>query len=176
MSAATVYLPTNDTRALPFVETPAGRCVPVFSSLDTLAHACPEGSRYVRVPRAALATLCPDGVGILLDDRVTLTREAASLLTEPLVGESRDVPEALLGVVQAFAEARPEIRGVRWALVLPPSGVPATCVGFDVQATADERPLLEDAAAVVRDAGFDDVLFAPLREGGELALSLRPAP
>jgi SseB protein C-terminal domain len=171
LSAAAVYLPTNDEGALPFVDTPAGRCVPVFSSLETLGRSRPEGGRYLRVPRAALPTLCPDGFGVLLDDSVALTPDAAADLTQPLVGEPVEEPEELLEALRAFAETRQDVHAAYRALVVPPAGEPAICIAFDLEAGVDERALLEAAADAVSDVA--QPLFVPLREGGDLARFLR---
>jgi hypothetical protein len=173
VTASTVYLPTDDENALPFVETAGGHCVPVFSSLEALQHHRPEGGRYLRVPREALSTLCPDGVGVLLDGRVALTSAAASQLTTALVGEPKEEPEELLAVVCAFASGRSDVRHVHRAQVVPPAGTPAICIGFEVDDGADERAILESAAAAIAETQLGDVLLAPLGEGGELARFLR---
>jgi hypothetical protein len=167
--SASVYLPTNELNALPFVETAAGRCVPVFSSLEALTRYRPEGGRYVRVPREALTAICPEGVGVLLDGSVALTSNAASELTAPLVGEPQEEPETILTAMRTFAAGRPEVRAARRAQVVPSSGEPAICIGFKTDPGADDRRVLEDAAAAARAAGAEDVLFVPLGEGGELA-------
>lgn len=176
MSAATIYLPTNDENGLPFVETASGRCVPAFSSLETLARYRAEGGPYVRIPREALATLCPDDVGVLLDGCIALTSTTASRLTTPLVGEPNEEPEELLATVRAFAGARSEIRTVLRAQLLPPAGAPAICIGFETDTGVDERALLEDAAIAVRAAGHEGVLFVPVSEGDELGQFLRSRP
>jgi hypothetical protein len=164
-----LYLPTTEENALPFVETEAGRCVPVFSSADALSSSWPEGGRYLRVPREALGDICPDGVGVLLDGRVTLTVEAASTLREPLVGEPREEPTELLATLRAFADGAGDVRAAYRAQLVPPAGEPVIAVGFEVDFGVDERTVIGDAAVAARDAGIVSLVFVPLADGGELA-------
>nr|AIW80486.1 SseB protein [uncultured bacterium] len=165
-----VYLPTNEEQALPFVETEAGRCVPVFSSLEALEAYRPEGGPYVRMPREALPVVCPADVGVLLDGSVALSVDAAAELTKPLVGEPSEEPVELLDALRAFCSTRDGVRAAYRASVVPTAGPPVIAVGFDVDDGVDELALLEETAQAIGD---ERLVLAPLREGGELARYLR---
>jgi hypothetical protein len=173
MTAGDLYVPgerEDGGFALPVVDVDGMRAVPAFSSLEGLARYRPHGGGYVKLETRALPAIWPDGCGLLLDLRVTLTADqVASLADAPslLIGEPREEPIEVLEAMRSFAAARPEVRAAYRALLV--HGEPEPVVGLEVAPGAEARAVVEAAGVAARAAGIERLALLAIGDGGPVA-------
>jgi hypothetical protein len=179
LASAEVFVrtaPAAEGLALGTIDHQGATHVAVYSSLARMAAHGPEGGDYARLPGRALATAAPglgavvnpgSEVGAVLDAGEVAALESAPPPPEPwlLVGAPAEEPEELVAAMRALAEREPAIRAAYRGLLLR-RGAQGTelVVGFELAERADERRVVEAAAAAAREAGVESLALLALGE------------
>jgi SseB protein C-terminal domain/SseB protein N-terminal domain len=146
---------------LPVIETADGRqLVPLFSSLESLARAVAEDTRYVRVPYQALADAWAQGIEGIVDPGSPVEfhipaprpEEALPRGTRIFVGEPAEEPRELLEALgRAFAEEPGIEAAYRAQVYVEDTGEePHLAIGLLLAPEADRDALFERAAEIAR--------------------------
>ena len=177
LAAAEVYVPVESAGAClsaGTIDHDGAAHAAVFSSPARLAAVFPDGIDYIRLQGRALSAAAPglgavvnpgSEVGAVLDpDEVAALAEAPEP-PEPwlLVGAPAQEPEALVEAIRALAEREPAIRAAYRGLLLRRGARTSELVlGLELEDGADERSVIEAAAAAASDAGADELALLAL--------------
>jgi SseB protein N-terminal domain/SseB protein C-terminal domain len=187
LAGAEVYLPSleapegkrelvaqdGDGFLLPLLDVDGARFIPVYSSLERLAQAYPEGAGYAQVPGRGLAAVRPPEVGIVLDPGTELTLMLVPEDVESLgeieaesgyaIGEPKEEPQELLDAARRALEGRDDIvAAYRALLVHAPSRRPEPVIGLAPAEGVDPRAALEAVAAAATEAGVTELALLAL--------------
>jgi SseB protein C-terminal domain/SseB protein N-terminal domain len=164
--------------SLPVIEAGGEQAVPLFSSLETLAAAAPEGASYVAVAFESLLPGWPDQLGAVFDPgQGWALHVPAHAMKEPapivapagsraIVGEPAVEPEQLLAQLRRQLPQEPAVQAAWRALVLldGPGEIPHVAVGLRLASGADEQVLSRVgrmAAAAASDGPLDIIVVEP---------------
>ena len=177
--------PAGRTLSLPVVETGGEQAVPLFSSLETLAAAVPDGASYVVVPFESLLPGWPDQLGAAFDPGqewelhvpAHAMKEPAPIVapagSRAIVGEPAVEPEELLQQLRRQLPQEPAVEAAWRALVLldGPGEIPHVAVGLRLARDADEQVLsrVGQMAAQAAPGGPLDLLVVEPASGDPVA-------
>lgn len=178
--------PTGRAVSLPVVEADGERAVPLFSSLETLAAAAPEGAGYVAVAFESLLPGWPDQLGAVFDlGQEWALHVPANAMKEPapigvpagshaVVGEPAVEPEHLLDQLRRQLPQEPAVQAAWRALVLlaGPGEVPHVAIGLRLASGADDELVLSRVgrmAAVAASGGPLDLIVVEPASGDPVA-------
>ena len=164
--------------SLPVIEADGEQAVALFSSLETLAAAAPEGAGYVAVAFESLLPGWPDQLGAVFDlGQEWALHVPAHAMKEPapivapagshaVVGEPAVEPEQLLNQLRRQLPQEPAVEAAWRALVLldGPGEIPHVAVGLRLASGADEQVLARVgrmAAAAASEGPLDLIVVEP---------------